>query len=74
MLLGLLVFSLMAAVTFGSTDIPMADVYHVIAHQLFGVGDPAGRWEFVPGCMVYPPTAADFGDGHRHGPVGSAAW
>lgn len=40
-LLGLLVFSLMAAVTFGSTDIPMADVYHVIAHQLFGVGDPA---------------------------------
>ena len=31
--------SLLAAVTIGSTDIPLADVYHVIAYQLFGAGD-----------------------------------
>ena len=33
--------SLLAAVTIGSTDIPLADVYHVIAYQLFGAGDSA---------------------------------
>lgn len=36
-----LVLSLLAAVTIGSTDIPLADVYRVILHKLFGVGDPA---------------------------------
>ena len=35
MLLGLLVFSLLAAVTFGSTDIPIGDVYGVISRKLY---------------------------------------
>lgn len=34
-LLGLLVFSLLAAVTFGSTDIPIGDVYSVISQKLY---------------------------------------
>lgn len=34
-LLGLLVFSLLAAVTFGSTDIPIGDVYGVISQKLY---------------------------------------
>lgn len=34
-LLGLLVFSLLAAVTFGSTDIPIGDVYGVISRKLY---------------------------------------
>lgn len=34
-LLGLLVFSLLAAVTFGSTDIPISDVYGVISRKLY---------------------------------------
>lgn len=39
-LLGLLVLSLLAAVSFGTMSIPIGDVYHVILHELFGVGDP----------------------------------
>ena len=39
-LLALLVFSLLAAVTFGTMRIPIGDVYHVILHELFGLGDP----------------------------------
>lgn len=34
-LLGMLVFSLLAAVTFGSTDIPISDVYGVISRKLY---------------------------------------
>lgn len=34
-LLGLLVFSLLAAMTFGSTDIPIGDVYGVISRKLY---------------------------------------
>lgn len=34
-LLGLLIFSLLAAVTFGSTDIPIGDVYGVISQKLY---------------------------------------
>lgn len=34
-LLGLLMFSLLAAVTFGSTDIPIGDVYGVISQKLY---------------------------------------
>ena len=39
-LLGLLLLSLLAAVSFGTMSIPIGDVYHVILHELFGVGDP----------------------------------
>lgn len=38
-LLGLLVFSLLLAVTFGSVRIPFKDVYGVILYQLFEIGD-----------------------------------
>lgn len=41
LLLAGLVLSLLAAVTIGSTDIPLTDVYHVILYQFFGIGDPA---------------------------------
>lgn len=41
LLLAGLVLSLLAAVTIGSTDIPLTDVYHVILYQLFGIGDAA---------------------------------
>ena len=37
----ILVLSLMFAVTIGSTSIPFSDVYHVIFHKIFGVGDPS---------------------------------
>ena len=38
-LLGVLIFSVLYAVTIGSTRIPFADVYGVIFHKLFGTGD-----------------------------------
>lgn len=41
LLLIALVLSLLAAVTIGSTDIPLSDVYHVILYKLFGMGEPA---------------------------------
>ena len=41
LLLEALALSLLAAVTIGSTDIPILDVYHVIFYKLFGAGDPA---------------------------------
>ena len=40
-LIVLLIFSLLLAVTFGSVRIPFRDVYGVIAYQLFGIGDAA---------------------------------
>ena len=39
-LLGVLIFSVLYAVTIGSTSIPFSDVYGVIFHKLFGIGDP----------------------------------
>lgn len=41
LLLAALALSLLAAVTIGSTAIPIRDVYHVIFYKLFGVGDHA---------------------------------
>lgn len=41
LLLIALVLSLLVAVTIGSTDIPLSDVYHVILYKLFGMGEPA---------------------------------
>lgn len=38
-LLAALVLSLLLAVTIGSTDIPISDVYHVILYKIFGVGE-----------------------------------
>lgn len=40
-LMGVLIFSILAAVTFGSVNIPLGDVYRVILHKLFGLGEPA---------------------------------
>ena len=40
LLLAALALSLLVAVTIGSTDIPISDVYHVIFYKLFGAGDP----------------------------------
>ena len=40
-LLALLVLSVLAAVSFGTMTIPIGDVYHVMLHELFGLGDPA---------------------------------
>ena len=40
-LLALLVLSVLAAVSFGTMTIPIGDVYRVILHELFGLGDPA---------------------------------
>ncbi len=37
-MIGLLIFSLLSAVTFGSTNIPISDVYSVIMHKIFGIG------------------------------------
>ncbi len=39
----LLLFSLMAAVTFGSTSIPISEVYNVLIHKIFGIGS-AEMW------------------------------
>ena len=36
-----LIFSLLFAVTIGSSDIPFKDVYHVVFYKLFGIGDAA---------------------------------
>lgn len=36
-----LIFSILLAVTFGSSPIPFSDVYRVILNQLFGIGDDA---------------------------------
>lgn len=36
-----LIFSVLLAVTFGSSPIPFSDVYRVILNQLFGIGDDA---------------------------------
>lgn len=42
LVLGLgLIFSVLLAVTFGSSPIPFSDVYRVILNQLFGIGDDA---------------------------------
>ena len=40
-LLVLLALSVLAAVSFGTMTIPIGDVYRVILHELFGLGDPA---------------------------------
>lgn len=40
-LLALLAVSLLAAVSFGTMHIPISQVYRVILHELFGLGDPA---------------------------------
>ena len=40
-LLVVLVLSLLVAVTIGSTQIPVGEVYRVIVYQLFGIGDPS---------------------------------
>ena len=40
LLLAALALSLLVAVTIGSTDTPISDVYHVIFYKLFGAGDP----------------------------------
>lgn len=40
-LLVLLALSVLAAVSFGTMAIPIGDVYHVMLHELFGLGDPA---------------------------------
>lgn len=40
-LLALLIFSVLAAVSFGTMTIPIGDVYRVMLHELFGLGDPA---------------------------------
>ena len=40
-LLAPLVLSVLAAVSFGTMTIPIGDVYRVILHELFGLGDPA---------------------------------
>ena len=40
-LLALLVLSVLAAVSFGTMTSPIGDVYRVILHELFGLGDPA---------------------------------
>ena len=40
-LLALLVLSVLAAVSFGTMTIHIGDVYHVMLHELFGLGDPA---------------------------------
>ena len=40
-LLGALALSVLAAVTFGSADLSLGQVYGVIAHKFFGFGDPA---------------------------------
>lgn len=39
-LLAALILSVLAAVTFGSADLSLGEVYGVIAHKLFGIGDP----------------------------------
>lgn len=39
-LLGVLIFSVLYAVTIGSTKIPLRDVYEVIFYKLFKIGDP----------------------------------
>ncbi len=41
LLLATLFVSLLTAVTIGSTDIPIEDVYHVILYKIFGAGDPS---------------------------------
>lgn len=41
LLLAALALSLLTAVTIGSTDIPVSDVYNIILYNLFGVGDPS---------------------------------
>ena len=40
-LLALLILSVLAAVSFGTMTIPIGDVYRVILHELFDLGDPA---------------------------------
>ena len=40
LLLAVLVLSLFWAVTIGSVDLKVSDVYRVILHKLFGIGDP----------------------------------
>ena len=40
-LLALLILSVLAAVSFGTMTIPIGDVYRVMLHELFGLGDPA---------------------------------
>lgn len=42
-LLAVLLASLLAAVSLGTMSIPLGDVYQVLLHKLFGLGDPA-RW------------------------------
>ena len=40
-LLALLILSVLAAVSFGTMTIPIGDVYRVMLHELFDLGDPA---------------------------------
>ena len=43
-----LIFSLLLAVTIGSTSIPLTDVYQVVFYKLFHVGDPSfGSGKFM---------------------------
>ncbi len=49
-LLSLLILSLLTAVTIGSTQIPLSDVYGVIMHKLFGIGDAA---KFAEGTTLH---------------------
>ena len=53
----LLVISILTAVTIGSVDLSVKDVYSVILYKVFGIGDPEvyGVGSHVRYCMVYPP-------------------
>ena len=42
-LVAVLLLSILAAVSFGTMYIPLEQVYQVILHELFGIGDP-GLW------------------------------
>ena len=54
----LLVISILTAVTIGSVDLSVKDVYSVILYKVFGIGDPEvyGVGAIVRYCMVYPPS------------------
>lgn len=41
LLFGLLILSIMVAVTIGSVDISVSEVYKIIIYKTFGIGDPA---------------------------------
>ena len=49
LLLAALALSLLVAVTIGSTDIPISDVYHVIFYKLFGAAT-CSEWCGISAC------------------------